>query len=547
MFVIGCSTLILLLLTTVPASASSQSHHASKAGAPGASGPAVPLLEGLGDHHYPVTTRDSLAQRYFDQGLRLTYAFNHAEAIRAFDEAARIDPECAMCYWGKALALGPNINAPMDSASGVQAYAAVQRALAASGASGRERALIRALATRYAPAPPTDRAGLDSAYARAMRDVVRSYPNDLDAATLYAESLMDLSPWNYWTSAAAPRPDTPEILVHLERVLAANRDHPGACHYYIHAVEAAHPDRAVACAERLAALMPAAGHLVHMPAHIYIRVGRWNDAITANQHAVHADESYIADQRVKGFYTVAYYPHNYHFLAFASTMAGRSASAVEAARAAAAKIPADVARGVPELQLLIAYPHLTLATFGRWNDVLNKPLPPADLRVATGLAWYARGVALAAKRQWAAAAAARDTVRQIWARTTHPVAKTVLEIAAHALAGEIASRRGRAEESVEHFRAAMALEDGLMYMEPPHWHYPIRHSLAAALLATGRAAEAENLYREDLKRFPENGWSLFGLSRSLAMQGRSQEAEAVKRRFERAWQHADVALTASRF
>jgi tetratricopeptide (TPR) repeat protein len=494
-----------------------------------------------------VTTKDSLAQRYFDQGLRLTYAFNHAEAIRAFDEAARIDPECAMCYWGKALALGPNINAPMDSASGVRAYAAVQKALAASGASERERTLIRALATRYASVPPINRAGLDSAYARAMRDVVQRHPKDLDAATLYAEALMDLSPWSYWTSTGAPRPDTPEILAQLERVLATNPSHPGACHYYIHAVEAAHPQRAVACAERLAALMPAAGHLVHMPAHIYIRVGRWNDAITANQHAVHADESYIADQRVKGFYTVAYYPHNYHFLGFAATMAGRSASAVEAARAAAAKIPADVARGAPELQLLIAYPHLTLVTFGRWDDVLSEPLPPADLRVATGMVQYARGVALAAKQRWAEARAAHDTVRQNSAATTHAVARTVLEIAGHALLGEIATRRGQLEEGVERFRAAMALEDGLMYMEPPYWHYPIRQSLGAALLVAGRAAEAEALYREDLTRFPENGWSLYGLSQSLAMQGKAQEAEAVKRRFERAWQHADIALTASRF
>ncbi len=507
----------------------------------------VALFDNLGTLHYSVTTSSELAQRYFDQGLRLTYAFNHAEAVRAFEEAARLDPGCAMCHWGVALALGPNINAPMDSASGVKAYAAVQKALAAPRASERERALIKALVKRYALVPPADRARLDSAYARAMGEVVRRYPDDLEAATLYAEALMDLSPWNYWTKEGAPRPQTREILTQLERVLARNQNHPGACHYYIHAVEAAHPERAVACAERLEALMPGAGHLVHMPAHIYIRVGRWNEAIESNRHAVHTDETYIADQRPEGIYPIGYYPHNYHFLAFAAAMAGRGDEAIRAARSAAQKVPVEVARQVPELQGLLPYAHLALVTFGRWDEVLREPLPPADVPIASGLAHYARGVAQAAKGRWADAEAARGTVERIATSVPAGTGKTVLEIATHALAGEIAARRGRLDPAAGHFRAAMRLEDGLSYMEPPYWYYPIRHSLAAVLLKAGRAGEAERLYREDLKRFPENGWSLYGLAQSLRAQNKADAAADVERRLKQAWAHADVTLTASRF
>ncbi|HXE58449.1 MAG TPA: hypothetical protein VNK43_10655, partial [Gemmatimonadales bacterium] len=298
----------------------------------------VPLYRNLGDHRYRITTGVEAAQAYFNQGLRLYYAFNHAEAIRAFREAQRRDPDCAMCFWGEALAWGPNINAAMDSAAGVAAYAAVQRAVALEGrASTLERALIQALATRYAPVPPADRGALDSAYARAMADVARRHRDDHDVAVLHAEALMDLRPWNYWTREGRPYPGTAELVAQLERVIAANPRHPGACHFYIHAVEAVEPAKAVPCAERLAALMPGAGHLVHMPGHIYIRVGRYADAIKANEHAVHADETYIRDQRPGvGAYTAGYYPHNYDFLAFAAAMAGRSAQAMEAAEKLAA-------------------------------------------------------------------------------------------------------------------------------------------------------------------------------------------------------------------
>jgi tetratricopeptide (TPR) repeat protein len=506
----------------------------------------VPLYTNLGEHTYPISTTNPQAQRYFDQGIRLTYAFNHAEAIRAYTEAARLDPSCAMCQWGIALAHGPNINAPMSEEGGREAVAAVRRAQAlANGATPVERALIEALSRRYSAAPDARRPSLDSAYATAMGEVAARFPEDQEAATLYAEALMDLRPWSYWTRDGQPEPGTREILASLEGVLARNPNHPGACHFYIHAVEAAHPELAVPCAERLAGLMPGAGHLVHMPAHIYIRVGRWNDAITHNEHAVHVDEEYIADQRPTGVYPLAYYPHNYHFLSFAATMAGRSRQAITAARAVVERVDPAVAREVPELQGLIPYHHLVLMTFGRWEDVLALPVPAEDLPFSRAMAEYARGVAHAAGGDAAAAQRSLGDVRATLAATTAEPARTVLEIASHALAGEIAHRKGRHDEAIAQLTEAMELEDGLIYMEPPFWHSPVRHALGAALLEAGRPAEAEALYLEDLRRFPENGWSLHGLAASLRAQGR--DASEVERRFADAWNQADVTLASSRF
>lgn len=522
----------------------------------GAPGDTVPLYDDLGDHHVAITTRNPLTQRYFDQGIRLVYAFNHGEAIRAFEEAARLDSTCAICYWGTAYAYGPNVNAGMDSAAGTAAYAALRRALVLlRHASPREQAFIAALAKRYTPVPRAERAALDSAYARGMADLVRRYPNDLDAAVLYAEALMDLRPWNYWDKTTGePYPGTTDILAQLERVLAANPGHPGACHYYIHAVEAVTPEKAVPCAERLAALMPGAGHLVHMPAHIYIRVGRYGDAVTANEHAVHADEVFIEGQKPQGLYPLGYYPHNYHFMAFAATMAGRAAVAIEAAKKTAATTPVDVARQVPVVEPYLHYPYLTLVTFGRWDELFGMPLPPAELAYSRALAHYARGVAFAAKGQWGEAQAALDTLQAITAQGVQAYASagwvtpsTNLRIAAHALMGEIAARQGRLDEGIAHFREAMAIEDAQLYTEPPDWYYPIRHSLGAVLLKAGKAAEAEEVYRQDLNRFPENGWSLFGLVQALHAQEKHAEAADVDARFARAWAGADVTLTASRF
>jgi tetratricopeptide (TPR) repeat protein len=511
--------------------------------------PAVPLYTDLGTHHRTIGTRVPLAQQYFDQGLRLVYGFNHAEAIRSFTRAAELDPACGICWWGIAYALGPHVNAGMDSASGVRAYQAAQTALSKSRrASEWERAYITAVAARYATVPPANRAALDSAYMRAMGAVAQKYPDDLDAQALYAESLMDLRPWNYWTPEGKPYAGTEDIVRLLEGVIARNPEHPGACHYYIHAVEAVMPERAVPCAERLARLMPGEGHMVHMPAHIYVRVGRYNDAAASNVHAIHTDETFIEGQKPVTVYSLAYYPHNIHFLAFVSTLAGRSAQAIEAARTLKAKVNLDVARQVFMLQEMIPYYVLTLTTFGRWDEVLAQPLPPPDIRMPLAMAYYARGVAHAAKGQPAEAQTALDTVKAIDAATPADApAKTPVSIAVHALMGEIATRSGKLDDGIGHFREALKIEDAGLYFEPPKWYYPIRESLGAALLKAGRSAEAEAVYREDLKRFPENGWSLFGLAAALRAQGKSAEAAAVDQRFSKAWAAADVKLTASRF
>jgi tetratricopeptide (TPR) repeat protein len=508
----------------------------------------VPLYTDLGNYHRTITTRVPDAQRYFDQGLRLVFGFNHGEAIRAFTEAARRDPNCAMCYWGIAYAFGPHVNAGMDSASGVAAHAAAQRAQAlARNASPVERAFIAAVGRRYARVPPANRAGLDSAYATAMCDVGRRFPDDLDAAALCAEAMMDLRPWNYWRQPSGePYPGTSDLVANLERVIQRNPEHPGACHYYIHAVEAVRPDKAVPCAERLARLMPGVGHMVHMPAHIYIRVGRYNEAVESNIHAVHTDEVYIEGQKPQGVYPIGYYPHNVHFLSFAATMAGRSGQALEAARTLGTKVNLDVARAVPMVQSFVPFLHLTLVNFGRWDDVLQQPLPPADLKYARTMAHYARGVAFAATGKPADAAGELELVKQAAAAASRDD-KPTFEIAMHALMGEVAQRAGRLDEAAAHFKAAMAIEDGILYFEPPTWFYPIRHSLGAVLLQAGKPAEAEVVYQQDLKRFPENGWALFGLLQALRAQGKVEEAAGVETRFRTAWKDADVTLTASRF
>lgn len=523
--------------------------------APGAraqgGGAAVPLYTDLGTHHYTISTRVPLAQRYFDQGLRLYYAFNHAEALRSFAEAARLDPDCAMCHWGAALARGPNINAPMAPDAYGPAHADAQKALALqAGASPVERALIRALAVRYAPSAPTDRAPLDSAYARAMAQVAREFPDDAEAAALYAEALMDLSPWNYWTRGE-PRPDTNELVAQLERVIAREPDHPGACHFYIHAVEAVHPDRAVPCAERLAALMPGAGHLVHMPGHIYIRVGRYLDAIRANEHAVHADETYIRDQRPgPGAYTLGYYPHNYDFLAFAAAMAGRGEQAMQAARTLASLIPVEALTdpGMRHLQHHLVRPMQMLVRLERWDEVLQAPAPPENLPHARALWHYARGKALAAKGDLAGAEAELAKVQAAAAdpalaamRLEFNTSPAILGIAAEVLAGTIASKRGAHDLAIRRLSEAARREDELLYGEPPEWSVPVRHDLGAAFLAAGRPAEAERVYREDLSRFPENGWALTGLARALQDQGRVAEAEGARTRLRAAWPGAAAA------
>ena len=508
----------------------------------------VPLYENLGQYHHEITTSVPLTQRYFDQGIRLVYGFNHAEAIRAFREAERLDPACAMCPWGIAFALGPNINAPMDSASGVMAFEAVQRARQRlSRAQPVEREMILALAERYTATPPANRAPLDSAYARAMARVSAAFPRDPEAQVLYADALMNLAPWNYWEAGAA-RPGTPELLASLESVLATDANHPGACHLFIHAEEAHAPARAVSCAERLASLMPGAGHLVHMPAHIYIRVGRYADAISANEHAVHADESYFEgpQETRNALYGKAYYPHNYHFLSFAASMAGNSQIAIASARRTMERIDPVVAGQTPWIENVTGILYGALVTFARWDDILAEPIPSGDLPYARGVAQYARGIAYAEKKQWTNAAASMDTLVIIQQRFPEGVNKKALGVALESLRGEIAQREGKLDDAIAHFTEAVSLEDQLGFAEPPSWYYPARQSLGHVLLLAKRANEAEAVFQIDLSHFPDNGWSLKGLEQSLRQQGRTSEAEEVSRRFDKAWRAADVQISSSR-
>lgn len=517
----------------------------------------VPLYDNLGTHQYRISTQVPAAQAYFNQGLRLYYGFNHAEAIRSFREAQRRDSTCAMCFWGEALAWGPNINAPMDSASGAAAWLAVTRASERlRHASPSESALIAALKQRYAEVPPPERSALDSAYARAMVNVARQFGSDQDIAVLSAEAAMDLRPWNYWTPAGTLQPGMAEALAQLEKVIANNPSHPGACHFYIHAVEAVHPERAVPCAERLAALMPGAGHLVHMPGHIYIRVGRYLDAIQANEHAVHADQSYIRDQHPDlGTYTAGYYPHNYDFLAFAAAMAGRRTQALAAADSLSAVIP-HALLGAPGMGFL--QHHLTRALqmrvrFAEWNAILDAAAPADSLLHARAIWHYARGRAFTATgrldeadRELRALAALAADPRVIGLRLEFNESPVVLKLAEHVLRGAIASARGAHADAETALRQAAEQEASLTYGEPPEWSIPVQQSLGHALLSAGNARGAEAAFREDLARFPANGWSLAGLIAALEADGRGHEAGEFRQQLAVAQRDADVAFSAER-
>lgn len=511
--------------------------------------PAPPILEGLGNLHHAITTQSDHAQVYFDQGLRLVYAFNHAEALRSFKEAARLDPRCGMAYWGQALALGPNINVAMSRAQGSEAYAAIQRALALkSRATEKEDAYIEALATRYSNDDP-NREALDSAYAEAMERLAKRYPNDPDAGTLYAAALMETTPWDYWTKDGQPRPATVKALSALEAILARHPDHPGANHYYIHLVEASpNPERALASAERLGTLVPGAGHITHMPAHIFFRVGRYADASDITARAIEADERYISQHHPKGIYPL-YYLHNLRFLSASASMERRSAVALTAARKVAARVPGQFVGNEIQLQDFLVTPLYVLTRFGRWDDILREPQPGKELMYARGIRHYARGIAFTERGELTQAA---QELTQLEALAADPSLKDVqvarneaahlLTLAARVLSGELAAQRGDKATAIRLLKDAVRLQDELHYFEPPAWYYPVRHSLAAALLTAGRALEAEAVYREDLKQYPENGWSLFGLSKSLSVQGKTHEAGEIEQRFHKAWSRADVTI-----
>ncbi|MGH6691116.1 MAG: hypothetical protein ACREF4_10635 [Gammaproteobacteria bacterium] len=521
----------------------------------------APLFDNLGAYHHAMTTASPEAQRYFDQGLRLSYAFNHAEAIRSFRQAASLDPSCAMCFWGVAFALGPNINAPITEDAAREAWQAIGEARTrAGGASERERAYIDALARRYDVSPAAPRAPLDQAYADAMREVATRFPDDLDAATLYAQSLMDTSPWNYWDRDGTPRAFTEDVLAALESVLARNADHPGAIHLYIHAVEASpNPGRAEKYADRLAALVPGAGHLVHMPAHIYLRVGRYGDATAANERAQQVDRAYLAGDAVKGnaMYEMGYVPHNPHFAASSAAFEGRRSRAMELAEATRALAHPEMWRDPAMggmLQHFALTPLYTRVRFHRWAEVLAEPAPAGDLPFTRAIWHMARGLAYADAGQLAEARTELDglapirrnsSLAQVYVSSVNTAA-SIVAIAHEVLQGAIAVREKRAADAATHYAQAAALEDGLTYMEPPDWPIPVRQLQGAALLALGRAREAEAAFRADLQKFPENGWSLSGLQASLEQQGRGADAAAAKARFDAAWRGADTPLEGGR-
>ena len=518
------------------------------------------LLDGLGDYRFTVTTTHPEVQRWFDQGMMLAYGFNHDAAERSFVRATELDPDCAMCWWGASLVLGPHVNAAMDPADNADAWQRLQRARAlAPAASESEQAFIEALSARYAEHPPQDRRALDEAYAAAARALVGKRPDDLDAAVFLAEALMDLQPWDYYDARLQPKGHTAEVVRTLESVIARDRDHAGALHLYVHAVEAsADPQRGVDAADRLRTLVPGSGHLVHMPAHIYARVGRWRDAVLANQRAIEADDAYLALCRgsTGGVYPLGYVPHNHHFLWFAASMQGDSAVASAAASATAERTDLQQLMREPGFAGLQHYwltPWFDRVRFGRWDEIAGARNPAPDLPYPTAIWHYAQAMAAIRQQRLDDAdghlarlrpLAADPAMDQLLVWDRYPLAHAA-RIAERTVTGELAAARGRFDEAIAELQDGVAIEDRIPYDEPPGWHAPVRHSLGAVLLEAGRAAEAEAVYREELRRNPGNGWSLFGLAASLERQRKPGVTEA-RRRFAEAWRDADVALSASR-
>lgn len=518
-------------------------------------GQIAPRLQTLGSHTHPIQTKSPRAQLFFDQGLVLAYGFNHREAMRAFQEVSRLDPDAPMGWWGQAVVLGPNINAPMNPDDEGRAWALLQEARKRVGnGTPRERAYVEALSARYSDAEKPDRAALDAAYAEAMRKLHEADPSDQDAAALYAEALMDLSPWDYWTRDYEPYERTKVILEVLEGVRAVNPDHPGANHFYIHATEYAEPERAEAAADALVDAVPGAGHLQHMPSHIYVRIGRIADASAVNVKAIAADEDYITTCRAQGIYPLAYYPHNLHFYWWTTSLEGRSAESIAAARKVVEKTIAHLGE-LPEFaQVFPATIDFALVRFGRWEEILAEPSPPGELTFARGIHHYARGMAQArlgrpdeANQELAALAKIQRSPDLTGKIVGANEAQALLGLAGAILFGELAAEEGRYGDALASLHRAVLLQDQLNYVEPPDWFYPVRQSLGAVLLEAGRADEAEAVYWQDLRDNPGNGWTLFGLAQALRAQGKDEQATVIEARFREAWAAADVELEASRF
>lgn len=520
----------------------------------------APLLSGLGTHDHKISTEIPGAQRYFNQGLVLSFAFNHAESIRSFKAAQKLDPNCAMCYWGEALSRGPNINVTSDGKvvmsdnDRLEAFKAIERAKELMSSSTlKEQDYIIALSSRYNGQVGTDRSVLDRKYAQSMEELSKKYPDDMDASSLFAESLMNTMPWNYWAEDGNPKPDTVKVINSLEDVLEKAPDHPLAIHLYIHAVEASSsPERAEAAADRLGDLVPGAGHLVHMPAHIYWRVGRYHDASEANIRAAQVDEEYIAQCNAQGFYPALYYPHNIHFLWAASTMEGRSGLSIESALKVAKYVGPEQIKQFPVVEFFHTVPLLSYVRFGKWKEILSYSAPEQDFKYSTGIYHYARGIAFSSLGKNEEALKELSYIKPLidtpeiknLVKSGQPSAK-LLEIADNLLLGQIEFKNGNYEASIISLKKAVSLQDDLPYTEPPFWYYPTRQSLGRVLIEAGKFTEAEAVFRKDLEDYPRNGWSMFGLYKVLEIQGKTKEAKKYKDKFDVIWQLSDIKLESS--
>jgi tetratricopeptide (TPR) repeat protein len=529
----------------------SQSHasqnHPSQSNPMGTAKP-VMLMAGLGDLHHPVSTKNVDAQKFFDQGLRLIYAFNHDEAARSFQKAAELDPKLAMAYWGIAEAVGPNYNDPASEERFKQAHEAIQKAVDLSGgASEAERGYIFAMAKRFPADPKSDLRKAAEDYHDAMRELVKKYPDDLDAATLFAESGMDLNPWGLWHLDGTPADGTEEIVATLESVIKRDPNHLGAIHYYIHAVEASNsPERALAGANRLAALAPAAGHIVHMPAHIYIRTGDYAAAAKTNEEAAAVDRAYIQRSGGQGMYSMMYYSHNLHFIAMSAAMTGDYAESYKAAEMLAAHVEPSV-KDMPPLQGFMTIPMAVDVRFHKWDAILAMKEPSAEMKTTVGFWHFARGMALAGKGRIDEAEAEYKIVTaaekatspdEIFQAPINNKTKDILKIAENVLGAQIALAKKDNAAAVGMLREAVAVQDGLKYDEPQDWFFPVRESLGGALLISGDAKGAEQVFREDLAKNPRNPRSLFGLQRALIAQDRNSDAWFVEQEFHKAWKGA---------
>jgi tetratricopeptide (TPR) repeat protein len=511
------------------------------------------LMSGLGDLHHPVSTKNAEAQQFFDQGLRLIYAFNHDEAARSFQRAAELDPQLAMAWWGVAVAVGPNYNLPVDADREKIAVNAVNKAKALStNAPQNEKDYIQALATRFSSDANPDYHQLNVAYSDAMRALSQKYPDDLDAATLFADSMMNLRPWKLWNADGTPAEGTTEIVATLESVLRRDPNHVGAMHLYMHAVEASlNPERALPYADHLAALTPAAGHLVHMPSHIYIRTGNYDGARVQNVDAAKADERYISATGAQGIYPMMYYSHNLHFLAIAAGMQGRCADAESAAK----KLTANVQPMVSQMPMLEAFMGIEWATYVRcaqWDKLLAVQMPKTQTQVLKGFWLYGHGIALVFTGKFSEAEADEKQLAEILKATPRdeifmpPVENhtwQIFQIADDVLSARIAAAKGDKTAAVKLLRDAVANQDQLKYNEPQDWYYSVRESLGGMLLQTGDAKGAEQVFREDLEKNPRNPRSLYGLAEALKKQDRDYDATWVEKQFETAWQGAEVALS----